>query len=97
MPQIEKVLLTLKVGGISQPVATSFGYHVIKLVDRASGATLSFEDAKDQVREELLNEKRRKRYEEFVASLRAKAKLRVADVPSSPSEVPAPGPVAATP
>jgi len=97
MPQIEKALLTLKVGGISQPVATSFGYHVIKLVDRASGATLSFEDAKDQVREELLNEKRRKRYEEFVASLRAKAKLRVADVPMAASEMPVTGPAAATP
>src|SRR5438128_9725198 len=97
MPQIEKVLLTLKVGGISQPVATSFGYHLIKLVDRASGAPLSFEDAKDQVREELLNEKRRKRYEDFVASLRAKAKLRVADVPMPISEIPAAGPAAATP
>ena len=97
MPQIEKALLTLKVGGISQPVATSFGYHVIKLVDRASGAPLSFEDAKDQVREELLNEKRRRRYEELVASLRAKAKLRVADVPMPVSEIPATGPAAATP
>src|SRR5438552_3470819 len=97
MPQIEKVLLTLKVGGISQPVATSFGYHLIKLVDRASGAPLSFEDAKDQVREELLNEKRRKRYEDFVASLRAKAKLRVADVPMAASEIPVTGPAAATP
>jgi len=76
---------------------TSFGYHVIKLVDRASGAPLSFEDAKDQVREELLNEKRRKRYEEFVASLRAKAKLRVADIPLAASEIPVTGPAAATP
>ena len=96
-PQFEKALLTLKVGGISQPVATPFGYHLIKLVERTTGAPLSFEDAKEQVREELLNEKRRKRYEEFVASLRAKAKLRVADVPSSAPELPAPGPVAATP
>src|SRR6058998_2319115 len=97
MPQIERVLLGLKVGGISQPVATSFGYHIVKLVDRASGTPLSFEDAKDQVREELLNEKRRRRYEELVASLRAKAKLRVADVPMPVSEIPATGPAAATP
>jgi peptidyl-prolyl cis-trans isomerase C len=96
-PQFEKVLLILKVGGTSQPIATPFGYHIIKLVDRTSGAPLSFEDAKDQVREELLNEKRRERYEEFVASLRARAKLRVADVPIPVSEVPAPVPVAATP
>src|SRR5437773_2714507 len=97
MPQIEKALLTLKVGGISQPVATSFGYHIVKLVDRASGTPLSFEDAKEQVREELLNEKRRRRYAELTASLRAKAKLRVADVPIPISEIPAAGPAAATP
>ncbi len=97
LPQFEKVLLTLKVGGISQPVATPFGYHIILLVDRTSGAFLSFEDAKEQVREELLNEKKRKRYEEFVASLRAKAKLRVADVPIPVSEVPVAGPAAAMP
>lgn len=97
MPQIERALLGLKVGGISQPVATSFGYHIVKLVDRASGAPLSFEDAKDQVREELLNEKRRRRYEDYVASLRAKAKLRVADVPMPISELPVTGPAAAPP
>lgn len=97
LPQFEKVLLTLKVGGISQPVATPFGYHIIMLVDRTSGAFLSFEDAKEQVREELLNEKKRKRYEEFVASLRAKAKLRVADVQIPVSEVPVAAPAAAMP
>ena len=97
LPQLERALLTLKVGGISQPVATPFGYHIIKLVDRTSGALLSFEDTKEQVREELLNEKKRMRYEEFVASLRAKAKLRVADVPIPVSEVPAASPAAAMP
>jgi len=97
LPQFEKVLLTLKVGGVSQPFATPFGYHIIMLVDRTSGAFLSFEDAKEQVREELLNEKKRKRYEEFVASLRAKAKLRVADVPIPVSEVPVAVPAAAMP
>jgi len=47
MPQFEKVLLALKVGETSLPVATPFGYHIIKLVDRTPGAPLSFEEAKD--------------------------------------------------
>jgi peptidyl-prolyl cis-trans isomerase C len=97
MPQFEKVLLALKVGDISLPVATPFGYHIIKLVERTPGAPLSFEEAKEQVREELLNEKRRQRYDEFVASLRAKAKLRVADIPIPVSEIPAAGHAASTP
>jgi peptidyl-prolyl cis-trans isomerase C len=97
VPQFEKTLLALKVGETSHPVATQFGYHVIKLNDRAVGSSLSFEDAKDQVREQIQVEKKRKRFDELVASLRAKAKLRVADVPIPISEVPAAGPVSDAP
>jgi peptidyl-prolyl cis-trans isomerase C len=97
IPQFEKTLLALKVGEISHPIATPFGYHIIKLNDRTVGAPLSFEDAKDQVKEQLQVEKKRKRFDEFVASLRAKAKLRVADVPVPASEVPPAGPAAGAP
>ncbi len=97
VPQFEKTLLALKVGEISHPVATQFGYHIIKLNDRATGAPLSFEDAKDQVKEQIQIEKKRKRFDELVASLRAKAKLRVADVPIPASEMPAAGPAAGAP
>ena len=97
IPQFEKTLLALKVGEISHPVATQFGYHIIKLNDRTTGTPLSFEDAKDQVKEQIQVEKKRKRFDEFVASLRAKAKLRVADVPIPASEVPAAGPATGAP
>ena len=97
IPQFEKTLLALKVGELSHPIATPFGYHIIKLNDRTVGAPLSFEDAKDQVKEQLQVEKKRKRFDEFVASLRAKAKLRVADVPVPASEVPPAGPAAGAP
>ena len=97
IPQFEKTLLALKVRELSHPVATQFGYHIIKLNDRTTGAPLSFEDAKDQVKEQLQVEKKRKRFDELVASLRAKAKLRVADVPIPASEVPAAGPAAGVP
>src|SRR3990167_7650506 len=71
IPQFEKTLLALKVGETSHPVATQFGYHIIKLNDRTTGASLSFEDAKDQVKEQIQVEKKRKRFDELVASLRA--------------------------
>jgi peptidyl-prolyl cis-trans isomerase C len=95
--QFENTLLSLKVGETSHPVATQFGYHIIKLNARATDASLSFEDAKDQVKEQIQVEKKRKRFDELVASLRAKAKLRVADVPIPISEVPAAGPAAGAP
>jgi len=91
--QFERTLFALKAGEISNPVVTPFGWHIIKVTDRTSGAPLSFEDAKDQVKEQIQIEKKRKRFDELVASLRAKAKLRVADVPIPVSEVPASGAV----
>ena len=89
VPEFEKALLNLKVGETSGPVPTQFGYHLIKLTDRAPGLPLSLEDARDQVKEQVLVEKKRKRFDELVASLRAKAKIRVADVPIPVSELPA--------
>ncbi len=49
------------------------------------------------VRDQLMLEKKRKRFDELVASLRAKAKLRVADVPIPVPEAPAAGPAATAP
>lgn len=97
VPEFERALFTLKVGEISQPVPTQFGYHLVKLTDRTPGVPLSFEEAKDQVKEQVQIEKKRKRFDELVASLRAKAKLRVADVPIPLSDSPAANPAANAP
>lgn len=97
VPEFERALFTLKVGEISQPVPALFGYHLVKLTDRTPGGPLSFEEAKDQVKEQVQIEKKRKRFDELVASLRAKAKLRVADVPIPLSDSPAANPAANAP
>jgi len=97
VPQFENAVRHLKVGEVSAPVATQFGYHLIKLSDRTPGAVQSFEETKDQVKDQLLLEKKRKRFDELVASLRAKAKLRVADVPIPAPDAPAAGPAATAP
>jgi len=94
VPEFEKVLLTLKVGEVSEPVATQFGYHLIKLVERTSGPVLSYEDAKEQIKEQVLIEKKQKRFKELVAALRANAKLRVLDAPIPDSNPRAASPAA---
>ena len=80
-PEFERVLVALKPGEVSEPVATQFGYHLIKLVDRTTGPAQSYEAAKDHVKEQVMIEKKQQRFKELVASLRAQAKVRVSDAP----------------
>jgi peptidyl-prolyl cis-trans isomerase C len=92
VPEFERALLTLTPGEVSQPIPTKFGYHLIKMVERIPGPPISYEEAKDQVKEQVLIEKKQKRFKELVATLRANAKLRVSDAP-----IPDSNPRAATP
>jgi len=94
VPEFEKALLTLKPGEVSEPVATQFGYHLIKLVERTTGPVLSYEDAKEQIKEQVLIEKKQKRFKELIAALRANAKLRVLDTPIPDSNSRAASPAA---
>lgn len=45
----------LKVGEISEPVQTEFGFHIIKLTDRKGGGKVVFENVKDQVEEHYID------------------------------------------
>jgi peptidyl-prolyl cis-trans isomerase C len=93
LPEFENALMRLKPREVSGPVGSQFGYHVIKLISRTAGQPLSFDQAKEQVREQLLVDKKQKRFKELVGALRSDAKIRVSEG-QIPSTDPAP---AATP
>lgn len=66
----------LKKGEISKaPVKSPFGYHVIYLVDSKPAGTVSFAEAKDQIKQYLKGEKFRAMMADKVKALRAKAKI----------------------
>jgi peptidyl-prolyl cis-trans isomerase C len=79
VPDFEKTLMKLKPGEVSEPVATQFGYHIIKLASRTKGRPLSYEDAKDQAREQLVLDKKQKRFKDLVAALRGKAQIQITE------------------
>ena len=73
----EDAVFKLKVGEISDPVRTTFGYHIIKVEDRKEAKRLTYEEAEGQVRERVTEEKAMAAYRQYVTTLRSKAKVSV--------------------
>ena len=69
-PEFEKAAFALPVGGISDPVETEFGYHVIVLVVRLPSEQRTFEQVKERVVTELENSMRDARVKEYVDQLK---------------------------
>ena len=49
----------LKVGDVSDVVETQFGYHIIKVTDRKDAKTITFEDAKEDIKAQLEDNSKR--------------------------------------
>lgn len=73
VPEFEKAAFALPEGGVSDPVRTRFGWHVIKVEQRKQLAARPFEELKDQLREKLLRDQLDRYTQQYVQELRAQA------------------------
>lgn len=79
VPEYEKAALALEKNGISQPVKSKFGYHVIQLLERKKGRILSFKEVKDQIKSMLSGQVRQEKLQKWLEGLRKKAKIEIED------------------
>jgi peptidyl-prolyl cis-trans isomerase SurA len=77
VPEFDKVAFSLPEGGISEPVRTRFGWHVIKVEERRAVPVKSFEEMKDQLQEKLSREQLEKYTDQYVKELRQQATVEV--------------------
>lgn len=68
-PEFESALAKLKVGEISKPVKTEFGYHIIRLDEVKVGEIKSYESQKERLANELKRQKAEIAYSEKIQEL----------------------------
>ena len=57
VPEFENAAFSMKVGEISKPVKTQFGWHLIKLEGKSEAIENSFEEVRGQVTQQLMQQK----------------------------------------
>jgi len=79
VPEFKAAADKLKKGGMSGLVKTDFGYHIILKVDEKPAGVQSLEDATDTIKSSLEQEARGAAFTEYLAKLKAAAKIEILD------------------
>ena len=74
-PDFQKLIETMKVGDISQPLRTPRGYQILKLESTTGAQTLTFEAAREQISERVLGGKRQQEFLKLLDKLRGEASI----------------------
>ncbi len=79
IPDVDAVVHTLKPGVVSAPIKTDAGYYLVMITPLDKEIIQADLAIRERLRQELLDDKRRKQFEEVIADIRTKATVRLAD------------------
>ena len=79
VPELDTVIHTLKPGMVSGPIKTELGYYLVMLSPLDEAIIQTDLATKERLRQELLADKRRKRFDEVIADIRTNAAVRFAE------------------
>lgn len=89
VPEFAEAAFNQKVGDISDPVRTQYGWHVIKVIDKKPAGTLPYDDVRAQLMTYLKAKKQEEAAQALLKSLRSSAQIESTLPPPSPSPPPA--------
>jgi len=78
VPQFEAAAFSLKVGDVSSPVRTQFGYHIIQVTDKKEGRIGTFEEVKGGLEKQLMIEKQKALFDSYIEKLKKNSKIETA-------------------
>ncbi|HEY4069548.1 MAG TPA: peptidylprolyl isomerase, partial [Burkholderiaceae bacterium] len=80
VPEFEDAMNALPINGISDPVTSRFGVHLIQVLERRT-TVLNIKQQREQARNVLREQKFEQAYAEWVRDLRGRAYIEMRDAP----------------
>ncbi|MBE6047676.1 MAG: peptidylprolyl isomerase [Clostridium sp.] len=72
VPEFEEAAFNAEIGKVTDPVKTQFGYHLILVEDKTEEKEKKFEDVKDQVTQQLIQQAQQRKYVDMIKELEGK-------------------------
>jgi peptidyl-prolyl cis-trans isomerase C len=79
VPEVDAAIQTLRPGMVSAPIKTEAGYYLVMVTALEPEIIQTDLARRERLRQELLNEKRKKHFDDVIADIRARAVVRLDD------------------
>ena len=77
VPEIASSLFRWRVGSVTRPIKSEFGYHIFKILDKKEPNTLKdYEEVKDEIVERLLAKRKEEIYKDYITNLKSKVEIK---------------------
>lgn len=77
VPEFETAAFSLQPGQLSGVIKSQFGYHIIKVTAKQPEKIIPFDEIKDQLKQMLLADKQKERFDDILKGLKEKNKVTI--------------------